>query len=144
LYTPNHRTNSGAVNAYRSQAAKDVETASPYHLTQMLMTGALDRIAAAKGLMARGVIAEKCTQISAAISIIDCLRVSLDHSIGGEISGNLEDIYRYMMLRLAEANARNEPAYLEEVAGLMREIKSAWDQLPPEAIASHTAEAASR
>jgi len=141
LYTPSGRPSFGAVKAYQTQAVKDVETATPHRLTQMLMAGALDRIASAKGLMARSTIAEKCTQISAALAIIDCLRVSLDHKVGGQISRNLEEVYRYMMLRLAEANAKNEPAYLDEVAGLMRQIKSAWDQLPAEVIAGHAAEA---
>jgi flagellar protein FliS len=128
---------SGAVKAYQALAAKDVETATPHRLIQMLMAGALDRIAAARGLMERGKLAEKGVQISSAISIIDCLRVSLDHEAGGPISRNLEDLYNHMMLRLAEANAKGEPAGLDEVAMLLRQIKSAWDEMPPEVIKRH-------
>jgi flagellar protein FliS len=131
-----------AVKAYRAVDVKDVEDATPHRLIQMLMTGALDRIASAKGMMERKMIAEKGAQISSAISIIDCLRASLDHSVSSEISLNLDELYRYMMHRLAQANAKNEPAWLDEVASLLKQIKSAWDQIPPEVIARHAAESA--
>ncbi len=119
------------VRGYRKQGLKEVvDNASPHALIKMLMEGALDRIASAKGFMERGVIAEKGAQISWAISIIDGLRVSLDKSAGGELAENLERLYDYMMSRLLDANIKNEPAYLDEVAGLLREVKGAWDAIP--------------
>lgn len=144
MYTANGRAGGGAVKAYQTLAAKDVEDANPHRLIQLLMGGALDRIAAARGFMERGRVAEKGARISSAISIIDCLRVSLDREAGGQISTNLEALYTHMMLRLAEGNARNDPAALDEVAALLREIKSAWDQLPAEAAARHAPETVRR
>ena len=35
--------------------------------------------------------------------------------------------YDRMMRRLLEANVSNDPEIVDEVAGLMREIKEAWD-----------------
>ena len=123
----------GLAQGYRAQGLKEVvENASPHALIQMMMGGALDRIAAAKGFMERGSIPEKGAQIGWAISIIDGLRLSLDKSAGGELAQNLENLYDYMMTRLLDANIRNEPAYLDEVAGLLRQVKSAWDAIPPE------------
>lgn len=107
-----------------------VAVASPHRLIQMLMEGALTKIAVARGCMERHEIADKGTNISLAISIIDGLRMSLDREAGGEIAGNLDDLYDYMNRRLASANLENNPAYLDEVAGLLREIKSAWDAIP--------------
>lgn len=131
------------VKDYRKAGLADVvQTATPHRLIQMLMEGVLDRIASAKGYMERGAIAEKGAQISWAISIIDGLRASLDKQVGGDIARNLDELYNYMMLRLAEANAKNEPAYLDEVAGLLRQIKEAWDAIPTETIASHAAASA--
>lgn len=109
-----------------------VMAASPHRLVQMLLEGALGRVAAAKGFMETRRISEKCTQISQAIAIVDGLRVSLDMDKGGEIAANLNALYDYIMRRLAEANARNDVAVLDEVANLLREIKAGWDSIPKE------------
>jgi len=109
-----------------------VEEATPHRLIQMMMEGALGKIAAARGFMERGALAEKGAQISWAVSIIDGLRVSLDKSEpGAEIAQNLEDLYVYMMRRLTEANLENKTAYLDEVAELLGQIKGAWDAIAP-------------
>ncbi len=47
-----------------------------------------------------------------------------------------------MQRRLIEANAQSDAQYLDEVASLMREIKSAWDAIPPEVRTRQGAEAA--
>jgi flagellar protein FliS len=38
-----------------------------------------------------------------------------------------------MCRRLLEANLSNDPAILDEVSGLMREMKEAWDAIAPKA-----------
>ncbi|MBK8162486.1 MAG: flagellar export chaperone FliS [Gammaproteobacteria bacterium] len=132
--------NNQAMQQYRSLGMRTaIEDATPHRLIQMLMDGALDKIAAARGFMERGEIAQKGAHISWAISIIDGLRVSLDKSVGGEIAQNLEDLYNYMMVRLAEANLKNDAAYLNEVSGLLRQIKEGWDAIPQEIIRDHAA-----
>ncbi|SDO25945.1 flagellar export chaperone FliS [Pseudomonas jinjuensis] len=105
----------------------EVFEASPHRLIQMLMQGGLERIAQARGAIERQSIAEKGELIGKAISIINGLREPLDHEVGGELSRNLESLYEYMVMRLVEANRENDPAKLDEVAGLLREIKSGWD-----------------
>ncbi len=131
---------SGMMRNYRKTGLSGaVEGATPHRLIQMLMEGVLDRIASARGFMARGAIAEKGAQISWAISIVDGLRASLDKSVGGEIAQNLDNLYGYIILRLTEANMRSEPAYLDEVSDLLRQIKGAWDAIPLETIREHNA-----
>jgi flagellar protein FliS len=112
-------------NGVRTEAA----IASPHRLIQMLMEGALARIATAKGLMAQGDVAGKGSQISAAIAIIGGLKTSLDPQRGGEIAANLGALYDYMEARLVEANARNAQGPLDEVATLLGQIKLAWDAI---------------
>ncbi|MCC6207692.1 MAG: flagellar export chaperone FliS [Gammaproteobacteria bacterium] len=120
-----------------------VEDATPHRLIQMLIDGALDKIAAARGFMERGDIAQKGAHISWAVSIIDGLRISLDKSVGGEVAQNLDDLYNYMMARLTEANLKNDASYLNEVAGLLRQIKEGWDAIPAEVIREHAQKASS-
>jgi flagellar secretion chaperone FliS len=120
-----------AVQQYnRVGVTTSVEAASPHRLIQMLMAGALEKIAIAKGHMERNEIAQKGSHISWAISIIDGLRASLNLEAGGEIAQNLDDLYDYMTRRLARANVENNIDLLDEVASLLRTIKGAWDEIP--------------
>ncbi|MBT8136182.1 MAG: flagellar export chaperone FliS [Gammaproteobacteria bacterium] len=116
------------VSAHGGVAASD-----PHQLILLLMNGALDAIAVAKGHLRRGEVAGKGANISRAISIIDGLRGSLDHEIGGDLVANLDELYVYMGQRLLQANLRDNADWLDEVSGLLREIKEAWEQIPPEA-----------
>ncbi|MBS7663072.1 flagellar export chaperone FliS [Pseudomonas lalucatii] len=103
--------------------------ASPHRLIQMLMEGGLTRIAQARGAMEREQTALKGELIGKAIGIIGGLREGLDLQQGGELAANLDNLYQYMVSRLLQANAKNDPAPLEEVAGLLREVKTAWDAI---------------
>ncbi len=119
-----------AIQQYtRSSRQADAATATPHRLIQMLLEGALEKIAVARGHMERNEIAEKGTAISWAIDIIEGLRTSLDHDAGGELAANLEALYEYMNVRLVEANLGNDPAKLDEVSNLLKTIKSAWDAI---------------
>jgi len=120
-----------ALSQYQSvSVSSGVEDATPHRLIQMLMEGALDKIATAKGHMLHGELAEKGQHISWGISIISGLQSSLDMEAGGEISANLDDLYDYMVRRLGEAGATNDPAILDEITSLLIEVKSAWDVIP--------------
>jgi len=119
------------MNAYRAtDASARVATASPHRLVQLMLEGAIDRLAAARGHMERGRIAEKGEALSRALSIIDTLNASLDMDRGSAIAANLRRIYEYSIRRLTEANIHNDPRMLAEVQGLLREIKAGWDEIP--------------
>lgn len=103
--------------------------ASPHRLIQMLMEGGISRLAQAKGAMLHGQIANKGELLGKAIAIIGGLREGLDQSQGGEIARNLDSLYEYMVSRLSEANLNNDPALIDEVAELLRNVKSGWDAI---------------
>jgi len=104
--------------------------ASPHRLVQMLMEGALEKIALAKGYMINNEIANKGENIGKAIAIVGGLQGSLNHDSGGEISANLNSLYDYMSTRLVIGNLRNDASILDEVTGLMVDIKMGWDGMP--------------
>ena len=128
----------GALNSYKQVAVQtELSSASPHRIIQMLMESALDKLAKAKGLIQNKKITEKGNQIGLVVSIIDVLRASLDHEVGGEISQNLDALYDYMLRRLTEANVSNDINILDEVSKLLREIKIGWDAIPEDIRSAH-------
>ena len=126
----------GAANINALQEYQQIRTvagtayANPHQLISMLMEGALERIALAKGAMLQDDVQEKGRLIGNTVTIVEGLRGCLDMEVGGELSTNLSDLYEYMVRQLLHANLENDPAVLDEVAGLMREIRSAWEEIP--------------
>jgi flagellar secretion chaperone FliS len=108
-----------------------VAEADPHRLIQLLLEGALVRIAAARDHLQRGDLARKGECIGQAMSIIDGLRASLNVEEGGEIAHNLDNLYEYMSHRLLEANLKNDATRLDEVTRLLGDIKSAWASIAP-------------
>lgn len=107
-----------------------VMAANPHKLVLMLFDGALLAIAMARQAMATNKIAEKGEEISRAIDIIaNGLKVSLDTQAGGDLAVRLGALYDYMCTRLLQANLRNEAAALDEVDTLLRELKTAWEEI---------------
>lgn len=125
------------VDTYRKGARQyaDVHTSSnlgeetPHRLIQMLMEGFLARVNSAKGAIAHGDLEAKSQYISKAIGIIGGLNEALDMDQGGDLAQNLRQLYGYICNRLLQASRDNDPEILNEVGGLMRDIKEAWDAI---------------
>ena len=107
-----------------------VAAADPHRLILMLFDGTLAAIAKARLAMSRNEIAAKGAAISKAIEIIDGgLKASLDVKAGGVLGERLAALYDYMLARLLAANLRNDAAILDEIAGLLNELRGAWAQI---------------
>ena len=125
-----HSLANNALQCYQQiKARTEVEDASPHRLIQMLFEGALERLAGAKAHMLRGEKGPKCEKISKAMDIIDGLRTSLNEAAGGDLARNLDALYDYMERRLLEANLKSDPVLIDEVAGLLHDVKEAWDSI---------------
>ena len=123
--------NAAKLAAYRSTAVHSgVDASDPHRLIVMMMDGALERIATARGMMSHGGGADKAQLLHRAVAIIDELRNCLDFNVGGTIAGNLDSLYEYMCQRIMQANASNKPEWLVEVSRLLGEVRSAWLALP--------------
>ena len=121
--------NNPFLRSYQQTRMTEVFTASPHKLIEMCLAGALERIAIAKGAMQRGDLGEKARRISAAVAIVEHLKMSLDAKAGGELARNLDNLYDYVMRRLAQANMANDASMLDEVTDLLGQIKAGWDGL---------------
>lgn len=126
--------------AYRKVASHGgVAAADAHGLIVMLLDGALERIAIARGAIENGRGAEKAMVIHRAVAIVDELRNSLDLRAGGQLAANLDDLYDYCCRRLLRGSLDNSVAALEEVAALLQQIRAAWLAVPAEARAGGTA-----
>ncbi|MDQ7990743.1 MAG: flagellar export chaperone FliS [Candidatus Dactylopiibacterium sp.] len=108
----------------------NIASASPHQLVLMLFDGALLSVNSAAAAIADQDLAGKIRHVTKAIEIISMgLKASLDPQGGGELADRLGALYDYMCLRLTLGNAQNNVAPVEEVAGLLRELREAWAQI---------------
>ncbi|WP_337881095.1 flagellar export chaperone FliS [Rheinheimera sp.] len=122
------------VKHYQKEALKTrLASADPHQIIQMLMEGAIDSMKVAKITIEQKDYENKSKALSKATSIIDSLRLSLDTSVGGEMTDNLAALYGYMSRRLMDASVQNNTSIVDEVIDLLSTIKSAWDQIPESA-----------
>jgi flagellar protein FliS len=122
------------INAYKKGTLKqDIANADPHRLTLMLMQGALDKMATAKGCIERKDYEHKAEHITKATAIIVNLRDTLDMEAGGDFSEKLYALYDYMVERLLDANVKNDATIITEVMELFAPIKDAWLQIPESA-----------
>ena len=119
------------VNAYAKVGLEtSIVSASPHRLIVMLYDGALVAVRSALAHMKARNIPEKGAAVSKAIDIIDNgLRASLDREAGGQIAAGLDSLYEYMSARLLIANLHNQPEVLEEVVGLLADLRDAWNAI---------------
>jgi flagellar protein FliS len=123
------------INAYQKENVKSrLASANSYTIIQMLMQGAMERLARGKGCIERKDLEGKAENLSKASSIILALSECLDYLEGMEVIKNLESLYLYMNDRITDASIQKSVEPIEEVMKLLAEIKGAWDTIPKEEI----------
>jgi len=123
-----------AARAYHTMDMQGrVASATPHRLIQLMMERALAKIGLASTQISEGNLPDKGGNISDAISIVNALQASLDASANARMAENFDALYAYMTRRLLEANLYNDADKLNEVAGLLRELKEAWDAIADKA-----------
>ncbi|MEZ8143462.1 flagellar export chaperone FliS [Enterovibrio norvegicus FF-33] len=123
----------GSLQAYKKVSVdSQLSAASPHKVIQMLMAGAIERLIQGKAAMLQGDIAVKGERLGKALDIVISLRTCLSMDEGGEIASNLDALYDFMIRQISEANRDNHDAPIDDVIDILREIKSAWDQIPAE------------
>jgi flagellar protein FliS len=107
-----------------------VAAGDPHRLVLMLMDGALERMAMARGYLQRNDLGQKAALLLRVLGILSELRSSLDMQRGGALARNLDDLYAYMEKQLVRGNCENNVSCIDEVASLLVEIRSAWAAVP--------------
>jgi len=130
---------SNAASAYRQVGVETgVTTGSPHQLVAMLFDGYMDALAQARGALQQGQIEAKGKAIGRAVRIIEeGLKAGLNLNGGGELAADMRDLYDYVILRLTQANLRNDGKLLEECQHLIEPLRSAWASIGPEVAAGN-------
>ena len=104
--------------------ANKVMTASPQELSLMLYDGAIKFCNRAIINIQNGEIEEAHKSLIKAQNIIEEFMIVVDRK--REVGNNLFLIYDYMYRRLVEANLHKDISIIEEVLGLIKELRDAW------------------
>ncbi|GAA3982386.1 flagellar export chaperone FliS [Comamonas faecalis] len=129
MYTPPSARASAA--AYRQVGVdSQVLSASPHGLIGLLFNELLVCLQGAATAIERRDVATKVRLMAKASRLIDeGLMSSLDVQAGGEVAANLQQLYAYCLLRLAQANAANDAAQVRDVQALLEPVIDGWRQI---------------
>ena len=118
-------------SSYREvNASTAIEGASPHKLVSLLYHAVAGEIAAARGAIARGDIAEKGRAIGKAVRIVEeGLLAPLDLQAGGALAENLRDLYDYVVHRLTLGNLKSDDAVLADCASIVDTLRAGWDAI---------------
>ncbi|MEX2196704.1 MAG: flagellar export chaperone FliS [Thermoleophilaceae bacterium] len=115
-----------SVQAYKESS---VLTAPPERLVVMLYDGALRFLARAAVAMREDGPVAAAKPIQRTQAILEELLSTLDHEQGGEVAERLQAIYVFCLRALAEAQVERDAGKIDQVAGLLRELRDAWAQI---------------
>ena len=124
-----------SANSYKSVGLEtSVLGASPHQLVSLLFDALQQSLATAKAAILSGDISAKGRAIGKAVRILEeGLKAGLDENRGGEIALNLRTVYDFCILRLTEANYRNDAALVDEVIRLINPVCDGWQQIKVDA-----------
>jgi flagellar protein FliS len=116
-------------NGFQSYRKTNVLTADPKRLVLMCYEGAIENLKIAKKRYVENDYEGKCAVVKKTQDIISELLCSLDFEKGGSIAGNLESLYNYMSRRILYADLNKDVGAIDEVIGILSELKSAWEEV---------------
>ncbi len=112
--------------AQQQYISTQIGTADRLQLVIMLYDGAISFLGQAKEKMAAQDAAGKGLLIGRALDIIAELNASLNFQAGRELAANLFHLYNFMISHLTKANINWDVQALDEVLGLLQQLREAW------------------
>lgn len=121
-----------AYAAPQSYQQNAILTAPPGRLVVMLYEGAGRFLRRAVVAMEHRDIKRTNEALQRAEAIINELLITLDFEKGGEIATSLRDLYLFCQRHLNEARIEKDAEKIEQVAGLLDELRDAFSQIDPD------------
>lgn len=119
-------------SALQVYGTQQVMTSSPVKLIALLYDKAIISLKEAIQAIENGEVEKRWKANNKAIEILTHLTNTLDHGAGGEIAGNLEQLYDFMLARLMNVDLKNDPQPAREVIDLLQPLRDAWHKLAEE------------
>ncbi|MBW1668355.1 MAG: flagellar export chaperone FliS [Deltaproteobacteria bacterium] len=119
-------------NRAQSYFETNIMTADPKKLVLICYEGAIDYLNRGKKKYREGDYEGKAEALSKAREVITELLSCLDFEKGGVIAKNLAALYNYMLKRLLSADVNKDTEAVDEVLGMLAEMKAAWEQISAE------------
>lgn len=116
-------------NPYNAYKNNEVLSASPNKLVLLLYDGAIRYIKWAQVALQDGRVEKVNHNLKKAQDILTEFMSTLDFEQGGEIAGSLFQLYEYMHHQLIQANIHKDVAGMEEVKGLLEELRETWARI---------------
>lgn len=110
----------------------EAQSLTPHRQIELLMGGLLSRIARLRHALRQPKPQARREDADRALAILAYLRTILDPKGDPKLVGQLDSLYRYCEARILTACAERDESALLEVAGLITEIKQAWDGIAPQ------------
>ena len=112
--------------AYNQYKENSVFTSTPEELTLMLYNGLVKFIMQAQAAIDEKDMEKANNSIIRAQDIVLHFQDTLDMKY--EVSENLDLLYDFMYRHLLEANIKKDKTMLEDVLGLVKELRDTWQQ----------------
>lgn len=120
-----------SLQSYRKVSLdSEISVASPHRIVQMMFAGGLERLAQSRYAIENSDMKNKGLFIGKAIGIINGLNNSLNMDDGGEIAGNLSQLYDFIIMKVTEANLKNDTQAIDDAVAVLRTLKEGWDAIP--------------
>ena len=124
-----------------------VETAGKIDLVVLCYEKVIESLIKAKSFYEEKQYEQKAIWLERALNIINELQASIDFEQGGNIAGNLDNIYSYLTKRLLLGDYNMDLTAFDEAIRIMNGLKGAWediaskseDQVNPASIATSIA-----
>lgn len=116
---------SAGVNTYRNVAAN---TANRGEILLALYDGAIRYGETARLAILRGDAAAKGLAVDSMLAIIIEFTCTLDHERAPELCEKLTGLYNYFVSRIQQAGVRMDVAPLDEVLGLLKDLRKTWGE----------------
>lgn len=114
-------------NGYNAYAQNKVMTASPAELTLMLYEGAIKFCNIAVVAIEQKDFEKANTNIQKAERIIGEFQATLNFKYA--VAKDFDNVYRYLMERLIQANMKKDTEILEEVLKHLRTMRDTWKEV---------------
>ncbi|MDD8058615.1 flagellar export chaperone FliS [Shewanella metallivivens] len=120
-----------SLKSYRKVSLdSEISVASPHRIVQMMFAGGLERLAQSRYAIENKNMSDKGVFIGKAIGIVNGLNNSLNMDAGGEIAGNLSQLYDFIIMKATEANLNNDVQAIDDAVSVLRTLKEGWDAIP--------------